>query len=362
MYKRFHGFDLHKHYVTIIVRDEEGRELQYISRCADVKEYVENLNKEDAVVIEAVNNAFYWADRIEKQGAKCIIVNTHRFKIIKESWNKTDKRDAGNLSLALWMSETRKEFKLPAVYKPSKTIRELRRLFSQYQMLNEQICQHKNTIQAIFVENGIALKTMQKKELFNSKNGMQMLDDFEISDASRSCIEISLEILWDLKEQKDKLRGLIYLTGRPLEKEILILITIKGVTAFLALAFLSDVGDISRFSSVRQFNSYMGVVPTVSSSGGKTIMGHINKHSRKLARTLFTQVVIHIISSSESMQHLHDRIKMRRGACRSRIAVIRKTFGIMRSMLLGGKEYYWKDEKNVQAKIYEYKRILKKAS
>jgi transposase len=362
MYKRFHGFDLHKHYVTIMVRDEEGIEIQYISRCTDVREYVGNLNKEDAVVIEAVNNAFYWADLIEDHGAKCIIVNPHRFKIIKDSWNKTDKRDAGNLSLALWMSETRNEFKLPAVYKPSKTIRELRRLFSQYQLLNEQITQYKNTIQAIFLENGIALKTTQKMELFKPKSGMQMIDDFEISEASRSCIVINLELLWNLKEQKDKLKGLIYLTGRPLEKEIRILITIKGVTPLTALAFLSDVGDISRFSSVRRFNAYMGVVPTVKSSGGKTIMGHINKHSRKLARTLFTQVILHVINSSESMHHLHERIKTRRGACISRIAVIRKTFGIMRSMLLTGTEYRWKDDKNFQIKLREYEKFLSRAA
>jgi transposase len=64
----------------------------------------------------------------------------------------------------------------------------------------------------------------------------------------------------------------------------MILITIKGVTPLLALAFLADIGDITRFSSVRKFNSYLGVVPTVRSSGGKTIFGHTNKHSRKLAR------------------------------------------------------------------------------
>ena len=56
------------------------------------------------------------------------------------------------------MSELRKEFKLPVVYKPSIHIRELRKLFSQYQMITEQIGQHKNSIQAVFVENGIHYK------------------------------------------------------------------------------------------------------------------------------------------------------------------------------------------------------------
>ena len=78
MYKRFHGVDLHKSYSTIMVRDKDGSEIQYISRCKNFREYIESLNKDDVVVVEAMNNAFYWADQIEKQGAKCVIINPYR--------------------------------------------------------------------------------------------------------------------------------------------------------------------------------------------------------------------------------------------------------------------------------------------
>lgn len=119
MEKRFHGIDLHKRYATITIRDTDGIEIKHISKCTDFQGYVESLVEDDTVVIESINNAFYWADQIEKQGARCYIVDPHRFKIIKDSWNKTDKRDAANLSLALWMAEMRSEFKMPTVYKPS---------------------------------------------------------------------------------------------------------------------------------------------------------------------------------------------------------------------------------------------------
>ena len=67
------------------------------------------------------------------------------------------------------------------------------------------------------------------------------------------------------------------------EKEIKLCISIKGITPFLVLAFLADVGDIRRFKNVRGFNAYLGVVPSIKSSGGKTQMGHITRQSRKLA-------------------------------------------------------------------------------
>lgn len=251
MEKRFHGIDLHKRYATITIRDEEGSEIKHISKCADFRGYVATLAVGDMVVIESINNAFYWADQVEKQGATCYIVDPHRFKIIKDSWNKTDKRDAANLSLALWMAEMRSEFKMPTVYKPSSHIRELRKLFSQYQMITEQIQQYKNSIQAIFVENGIALDKEQKNDLFNSKRDNALCNSFNLTEASRRCIERSLDAMKYLVVQKETLKRMIIEMGSLFQKEIRLCIGIKGVTPFLVLAFLADVGDLSRFKNAR---------------------------------------------------------------------------------------------------------------
>ena len=77
MKTRFHGIDLHKRYATIIVRDPVGSEIQYIPNCTSFKNYIELLTETDSVVIESINNAFFWADEIEKQKATCIIVGTN---------------------------------------------------------------------------------------------------------------------------------------------------------------------------------------------------------------------------------------------------------------------------------------------
>ncbi len=362
MEKRFHGIDLHKRYATINVRNSEGSEIQHILRCEDLSGYVGNLTGEDVVVVESINNAFFWSDQIEERGARCYIVDPHRFKIIKDSWNKTDKRDAANLSLALWMAEMRYEFKMPTVYKPSPEIRELRKLFSHYQTITEQITQHKNSIQSIFMENGISLGKDEKTKLFKAGNNRSAIAANGLTPASRLCIEMSLSIIGCLTEQKEKVKDSIIKMGAFFEREIRLCTAIKGVTPFLVLAFLADVGDITRFKNVRGFNAYLGVVPTVKSSGGKTQLGHINRQSRKLARTLFTQPLSHMIRSSDMMDAFYNNVKSRRGAGRSRIAVIRKIFNIMRSMILTGEEYRWKDEENYQRKIKEFEKIICEAA
>lgn len=381
MKERFHGIDLHKRFATIMVRDREGKEIQFISRCTNFQKYIDSLSNKDAVVLESINNAFYWADRIEEQGASCIIVNPYKFKIIKDSWNKTDKRDAVSLALALWMSEIRHgrlysnilllcrqvrlllpQFKMPVVYKPSVEIRELRKLFSHYQLLSEQVTQYKNSIQAVFVENGIALEKKQAVQLFKRDGEISILEELTLTSVSRHCIVTGLSLMWCISEQKENTKLEIIKMGALFEREIKLCIGIKGVTPFLVLAFISDVGDITRFKNVRGFNAYMGVVPTVKSSGGKTQMGHITRQSRKLARTLFTQPVYHIANSSDMMLKFYEDLKLRRGAGRSRIAVIRKVFNIMRRMILTDEAYRGGDEKIYQKKLKEFDKVIQKAA
>ena len=354
MVKKFHGVDLHKHYATISVRDADGKELYCITKCMDFKGYIEKLSSEDAVVIESVSNSFYYSDEIEKKGAQCFIIDSFKFKIISESWQKTDRKDSSSLSLALWVSMTSHEFSLPVIYKPPMVVRELRRLFSLYQLINKQIRQYKNVIQADLLEVGIVLSDSEKERLLNPKSGLAIFEKLELTHVTKICILMNLYLLWNIFDQKEIVKREIYKAAEPLNEKVKLLITIKGVSPLLAMAFLSDIGDIERFKTVRKFNAYLGVVPTVKSSGGKTRMGNINRHSRSLSRSLFCQSLIHFADASPELGNFYESIKMRRGCGRSRIALLRKVFSMMRRMLLSGEEFRWKDEIVYQNKMYDY--------
>ena len=229
-------------------------------------------------------------------------------------------------------------------------------------MISGQVTQHKNSIQAIFVENGIVLNSKQTYNLFKPDGDVTILEKYELTGAYKFCVLSSLTLIWSLIIQKENIKEKIIKMGIFFEKEIKLCISIKGVTPFLVLAFLADVGDVKRFKNVRGFNAYLGVVPTVKSSGGKTQMGHITRQSRKLSRTLFTQPIIHIINSSDFMSKFYDGVKQRRGVGRSRIAVIRKTFNIMRRMILTSETYSGKDEGNYKKKLKAFDKIICKAA
>jgi hypothetical protein len=104
MITRIHGIDRHKHYSTISVLDSDGAEKQLIGRCSDLRGYINTLGETDAVILESSTGTFYWADLVEQQGAAVYIVNTMKFKIIRESWKKTDKEDARNLAWGVGLS------------------------------------------------------------------------------------------------------------------------------------------------------------------------------------------------------------------------------------------------------------------
>ncbi len=96
------------------------------------------MNTEDAVVLEASCGSSHWARRIEETGARCFVLDPMKFRIITDSWNKTDRQDARNMAKALWVFLVTGEFGIPVVYKPIQTIRTLRRSFAACDLLNRQ--------------------------------------------------------------------------------------------------------------------------------------------------------------------------------------------------------------------------------
>jgi len=357
---RYYGVDLHKKYATISVRDEGGTEESFIRTQADIKSYVARLGSEDAVVLEASAGALYWAEKIQKQGASCAVIDAYRFRIIRDSWQKTDKRDAANLSLALWLASRSGEMKLPEVWQPGPVVRELRRYFGLYELLNKQIRQLKNEIHGVLLDNGIRDRVLGNRLVDNPTRAEELLKTVELSAASRACIQTSLTLLASLQDQKENLKRAICQAGRPLEAEVKLLISIRGVTPLLALAFLSEVGDITRFRSARRLHSYLGVVPTVRSSGGVTHNGAINRRSRGLTRSLFTQTVIHLADSSPVLARFYRELVARKGYGRARIALLRKTFSMMRRMLLSRELYRWIDPRLYEKKLGDYAKEIKK--
>jgi len=361
MVLRFHGIDRHKKFSTVSVLDRNGQEVRFLRSCA-MQDYLVELGAEDAVILEASCGCFFWADRIEATGATCYVLDPRRFRIITDSWNKTDRQDARNMAKALWVFLVTGEFGIPTVYKPSATIRTLRRLFATYNLLNRQIRMLKNAIQAMLTDDGVVLTSTQLSGLFTGRELVaDALSESSILPTIVSAIEVQAALLQQVNESKAALAREIVVHSEPLAEQIELLVTIPGITPLTAAAFLADIGDVRRFKSLRQMNAYLGLVPRCHDSGGKSRPGHITRESRKLTRTILTQSIYQAVKSTPSWQRDYDELKARRGAGRARIAMIRRLCGVMRRMLLNGEKYHWLKEDLYQRKLQQYRQTLENA-
>ena len=362
MIRRFHGIDRHKKYSTVSVLDRDGKEIRFLRSCS-LEDYLSSLGAEDAVILEASCGCFYWADRIEASGATCFVLDPRRFRIITDSWNKTDRQDARNMAKALWVFQVTGEFGIPTVYKPNETIRTLRRLFATYNLLNRQIRMLKNAIQAMLTDDGVVLTSGQLARLFAGREPVaDALSEYSLSPTIVAAIEVQAALLRQVSESKAAIAGQIVIHSEPLAEQIELLVTIPGVTPLTAAAFLADIGDVRRFKSLRQMNAYLGLVPRCHDSGGKSQSGHITRESRKLTRTILTQSIYQAVKSTPSWQRDYDELKARRGASRARIAMIRRLCGVMRRMLLNGEKYHWLKEDLYQRKLKQYRQALENAT
>jgi len=71
------------------------------------------------------------------------------------------------------------------------------------------------------------------------------------------------------------------------ERGLAIVSSVPGVGAVNAASILAELGDVSRFSNEKQVAAWCGLVPSVSQSAGRVVLGSITKRgSRWLRRTM----------------------------------------------------------------------------
>jgi len=82
---------------------------------------------------------------------------------------------------------------------------------------------------------------------------------------------------------------------------------LRGIDTVSAIGLISEIGDISRFSSARQLVSYLGLVPSEHSSGNSIRRGSITKTGNAHARRLLTEAAWSYRFPARMSQQLRQR-------------------------------------------------------
>ena len=86
------------------------------------------------------------------------------------------------------------------------------------------------------------------------------------------------------------------------DRSVNLLMTIPGMGIYSSAAIMSEIDNISRFSSKEKLASYAGLVPRQNQSGSSDIRGHITKHGPSMLRFL-------MVTAAHSVIKYSDRLK-----------------------------------------------------
>lgn len=140
------------------------------------------------------------------------------------------------------------------------------------------------------------------------------------SDNTRQMKDLAEQVL-ALETAQDQQVSRMTALGKSLS-EFKLLQTIPGIGSSTAIRLISELGDMRRFNTRQQLNSYVGIDTTEVDSGDHHSARHITKHGNPHARRILYWTVVLMINPKMGNNHIRDAYQKRREASSSKKKLI----------------------------------------
>lgn len=309
------GIDLHRKYMSVVVMDEGGgvRLTQKISN-SDINSLQEVFTEgvEYRAIAESTYGWYWLADVIDElPNASLKLAHAKKVKALTRG-KKTDKIDAKLLA------NLERVDLLPESHKSSQLSRELKELLRYRGMVVKKRADMKHKIRDVIAKNNLHPQITD----ICGKKGREWLEEnvtkYPYKQQVRSLLKLIDATSVEIEEMDNELKP--YAKGL---EQVELLKTIPGIGDIAALSLLAEIDDISRFPSPDKLCAYAGLVPTVSSSGGKTYMGRTRKGNRYI-KPMLAQAVIHAVRKDEWLKTKYEQLKETKNTGKARLAIMRK--------------------------------------
>ena len=356
---QFIGVDLHTNRFTCCYRDEvKDKKITETFELSGygLHQFYLTLTTETYVLVEATNPTFTFARLIQPLVKEVIVANTYELRQISLARKNTDKIDADILCRILKMQVLSGEQAVSPVTIPPVEIQELRRLFTTYRLYRKQTTQIKNRIHSLLKEK---LYGFTQEEIFGKKD-RKMIRGLESGSVMSFQINELCDTLEYLEARIQVLEDAIMEHAEPYMKEIEILTSMKGVGVFTSIAIIADIINVGRFKNSKAFTSYLRSAPKVANSNTSVNIKGTNKKGRKLAATLMTQSLTHVLTASKKLSDWYKEKTQQKKPGLVRTGLRRRVFAEIYQMLKKGEYHYGRVARLHEAKILQYKRFLQK--
>jgi transposase len=334
---RYVGVDLHKQTISVCVVELVGLERKVIERkrlmCRDeegIAAYFANLGPYEAVV-EATASYEWFVQLIEPSARRIVLAHPGKLRVIAESKKKTDKLDAQTLAEFLAFDE------VPQAWRPTPRVREHRALVRLRSYVQGRIASAKNKLRR-FVSHYNA----DRPDLF-SRAGRAYLAKIELSGADRLAVDLLCE---ELDQHAVRLktvdkRLVQFAQDAPIAEQEAraVLASMPCVGPVTTEVVLAEAGDVRRFGSQRKATAYAGLAPGIRESAGRTKQLGITKAGSRLLRAMLVELAWRLTNKTRRWGLLYERLKRRCGAKKAIVAVARRVWCVLVSLLKSGQAY-----------------------
>ena len=312
------GLDVHKKTISYCVKDAAGcvhSEGKIGSTRRELDAWVRALPQPRMMAMEATIFTGWIYDHLLPHAEKVKVAHPLMLRAIAAAKRKNDRIDAAKIADCL-----RCDF-LPECHMASTAIRDRRRILRYRNLVVKQSVQMKNRVSGLLMETGVSYN---KRRLH--KVGY-FADLMATNEQIHECIRPLLRLSRDHIERAQKLDYALIssLERDPLLKERLRrLRTVPGVGPITALTWALEIGDFTRFRSIKEAISYCGLCGDENSSADKVMRMPLSKQRNKHIQRVLVEAAKLAPRECHELAVVRERELERGNPNRATLAVARK--------------------------------------
>jgi len=206
--------------------------------------------------------------------------------------------------------------------------------------------QMKNRVSGLLLETGVShnKQRLHKVGYFRELLAMNQ----EVDDSIRPLLKLSRETI--VRLQKTDYALVSSLQRDPLLADrIRRLRTVPGVGPITALTWALEIGDVSRFQSVKQAISYCGLCGAENSSADKVMRTPISKQRNKHIQHVLVEAAKLAPRQSHELALVYEKEKQKGNSNRATLAVARKMVAYLLAVDRGQRAFVTAQEQNTAA-------------
>ena len=297
------GLDVHATKIVAAVLDVDSGELQVFAmkgENAKATAFCAGLPRGVRVAYEAGPTGYVLARELAKRGVECVVAAPSKIPRATGDKVKNDRRDAEHLARLLLAG------KLHPVRVPGPEEEALRDLVRARETLRLDLMRARHRLSKMLMRHGIQFD--DGRAWTDRHRAWLKTVALQWPAAQTTLLDLQgmIDVLVHRREHLER-EIVATLPGSPWETQVGRLRCLRGVDTLTAVGLCAEVGDFERFARVGQLMSYLGLVPSESTTGQQRRLGSITKTGSAHARRLLVEAAWHGRKAPAVGKTLSDR-------------------------------------------------------